>query len=77
MTTEPGGWGRTLYLKRIERGVSQEKLARHLDVTHNQVSRWERNISFPTDINRHRIAEFYGMDVDDLFPGVDAEEVVA
>ena len=49
-------------------GLSQEALARHLDVTPNTVSRWE-TATYKPDINDlEKLARFFGVSILELFP---------
>lgn len=61
-------WARNLQAARAARGVSQERVARHLDCSAQNVSRWERGATVPRDATKLRLAEFYGIPVAELFP---------
>ena len=51
-----------------EGGLSQEALAKHLDVTPNTVSRWE-TATYKPDINDlEKLARFFGVSILELFP---------
>ena len=57
-----------------EGGLSQEALAKHLDVTPNTVSRWE-TATYKPDINDlEKLSRFFGVSILDLFPPQGAGE---
>ena len=57
-----------------EGGLSQEALAKHLDVTPNTVSRWE-TATYKPDINDlEKLSRFFGVSILDLFPPQSAGE---
>lgn len=58
---------------RRDRGYSQEKLAEQLGVSRQAVSKWERAESSPDTDNLIALAELYGMSLDDLLKGGDAQ----
>lgn len=61
-------WGRNIAGARQRKGMSQERLARTLDVSNQVVSRWERGVYAPRDQTRIRLAEILGVPVSALFP---------
>jgi transcriptional regulator with XRE-family HTH domain len=72
-------WGQNLQAARHRRNLTQEQVARQLNVGMIQVSRWERGATVPRDTMKVRLAEFYGVSVSALFPwdGNGAGEAVA
>lgn len=54
---------------RLEKGYTQEKLAKELDVTPPSVSRWECGTTLPDVMLLPAIARVYGVTVDDLYRG--------
>ena len=56
---------------RREKNITQEKLAEHLNVSTQAVSKWERNESFPDMTMIIPIASYFGVTTDELF-GFDA-----
>ena len=52
---------------RKEKGMTQSELAEKMNVTDKAVSKWERNLSCP-DVNTiPKLAEIFGISVDELF----------
>ena len=52
---------------RKQRGVTQEKLAEHLGVTFQAVSKWESGATMPDVLLIPAIASFFGVSTDELF----------
>ncbi|MBR0143279.1 MAG: helix-turn-helix domain-containing protein [Clostridia bacterium] len=52
---------------RKERGITQEKLAEHLGVTFQAVSKWESGATMPDVLLIPAIASFFGVSTDELF----------
>lgn len=52
---------------RIARNLTQEQAAEELNVSSQTVSRWECNTTLPDVIILPRLAELYGVTIDDLF----------
>ena len=59
-------FGDILNEKLRERGVSQGKLARALDVTPMTVSQWVRGITYPNLLTACDIADYFGCALDEL-----------
>lgn len=54
---------------RTEKGISQEKLAEHMGVTVQAVSKWENGLSCPDISLMPELGEFFGVTVDFLLTG--------
>ena len=52
---------------RKQRGISQEKLAEHLGVTFQAVSKWESGATMPDVLLIPAIASFFEISTDELF----------
>ena len=52
--------------KRKELGMTQLELAEKMGVTDKAVSKWERDLSFPDVNTLPKLAEIFGMSVDEL-----------
>ncbi len=52
---------------RKERGMTQEELARELNISYQAVSKWENGISSPDISNIKLLAQFFGVSIDALF----------
>ncbi len=52
---------------RLEKKLTQEQVAQHLQVSPQAVSRWETNVTYPDVMLLPEIARLYGVPVDDLF----------
>ncbi|MGX7031294.1 helix-turn-helix domain-containing protein [Vagococcus zengguangii] len=52
---------------RLEKGLTQEKLATILGISKGAISKWETGASFPDISLLPVIANFYGCTIDDLF----------
>lgn len=59
-------YGEYLKAERILRNLSQEKLAKEIGITQAQISYYEKNINEPSISICERIADFYGITVDEL-----------
>ena len=51
---------------RKEKGMTQKDLADMLNITDKAVSKWERNIAFPDTATIPKIAEIFGVSVEEL-----------
>lgn len=51
---------------RLEAGISQERLAEQLGVSRQAVSKWEKELSFPSTENLLTLAEIFQVSVDEL-----------
>lgn len=54
---------------RTERGLSQEELAREVEVTRQTVSKWERGVIAPSTVNLIALGRLYGVSLDELVNG--------
>ena len=59
-------FGRWLAEQRKARFWSQSVLAEKLDVSQNSVSRWETGEAFPSQSHLQKIAELFGVTLDDI-----------
>ena len=66
-------FGNTIKELRVKRGLSQEKLAEHLGVAPQSISKWERNEGYPDITFLIPLAEFFGVTLDTLM-GRDAAQ---
>lgn len=60
---------------RKDKGLTQVGFAKSLHVTQSAVSHWESGRSVPDAIQMRRIAEFFGVTVDDLMMDIPREPV--
>ena len=59
--------GKTIKKLRAEKGVTQEELAKYLNITFQSVSKWETEAATPDTMLLPQIAIFFGVSIDDLF----------
>ncbi len=59
---------------RAERGLTQEELARALNVTRQTISKWERGLVAPDTVNLSALGRLYGISLDELVNGPPQEE---
>lgn len=59
-------FGKTIKELRVKHGLSQEKLAEHLGVAPQSVSKWERNEGYPDITFLIPLAEFFDVTLDTL-----------
>ena len=60
-------FGNFLYTLRTEKGLSQAELGELLGVTNKAVSKWENGSTKPNTVLIPRIAELFGVTVEELF----------
>lgn len=65
--------GKNIKKLRLERDLTQEKVAEALSVTFQTISKWEREESYPDITFLPSIASYFGVSCDELL-GVDTEE---
>ena len=58
--------GQIIATKRKELGMTQMELAERMGVTDKAVSKWERDLSYPDVNSLPKLAEIFGMTVDQL-----------
>ena len=63
--------GENIKKLRINKNITQEKLANHLQITYQTVSKWERNEGFPDITTLIPLANYFDVTVDELL-GTDA-----
>ena len=68
--------GNTIRLKREERDLTQQELADLLHVTRQTVSRWESGSRCPDLILSKKIADTFGISLDDLVSSSDTDSYV-
>lgn len=61
--------GETIYLFRMEKGMSQEALAEEVGVSRQSVSKWETGASIPDTEYVVKMAKLFGVSIDDLLLG--------
>ena len=59
-------YGETLKQQRLQRNYSQKDIAQAINVTQQAISCYENNINEPTISVCIRLADFYGISVDEL-----------
>ena len=59
--------GKTIKRLRNEKGVTQEELAKYLNITYQSISKWETEAASPDIMFLPQIAVFFGVAIDDLF----------
>jgi transcriptional regulator with XRE-family HTH domain len=65
--------GKKIYELRSERGISQDKLAKEIDVVPNTISRWETSAHKPKLTELDRLANFFNVHISYFFPPDTAE----
>lgn len=63
--------GRTITRLRLERGLTQERLAARMGVSPQAVSKWENDINYPDVASLPQLADALGTSVDALLRGVE------
>ena len=63
---QKGTMGMMIASKRKELGMTQMELAEKMGVTDKAVSKWERDLSYPDISSLPKLAEIFGMSVDEL-----------
>lgn len=58
--------GETLKEHRLTMGISQSELARATDIKQQNISRWENNTHIPDVLECIKLADFYGISLDEL-----------
>ena len=69
--------GQRIREHRRRAGLSQEALARRMDVSRQAVTKWESGQSAPSTENLFRLAELFGTPVDLLLPSEEADAPAA
>ena len=69
--------GQRIKEHRRRAGLSQEALARRMDVSRQAVTKWESGQSAPSTENLFRLAELFGTTVDLLLPSEGADAPAA
>ena len=68
--TIDNAFGQWLAGQRKAKFWRQSDLAEELDVSQNSVSRWETGVAFPSRAHLQKIAELFGMTVQEIFKAV-------
>ena len=63
---QKGTMGMMIASKRKELGLTQMELAEKMGVTDKAVSKWERDLSYPDISSLPKLAEIFGVSVDEL-----------
>ena len=74
MTKQTQSLGTMIASLRKEHGMTQLELATKMNVTDKAVSKWERDLSCPDVNSLPRLAELFGISVDDLMRSKSAEQ---
>ena len=61
--------GRRIRLRRAEKGISQIALAKHLDISFQQVQKYEKGINRVGAARLQQIAEMLGVDIPFFYDG--------
>ena len=72
MTTSSETLGRRIARLRLAKTVTQERLAKELNVSPQAVSKWENDINYPDISLLPDLARFLGVSVDELLSGASA-----
>ena len=67
--------GENIARYRKEKGLSQEKVAEHMGVSRQAVTKWESNISKPSSENLMKLAKLFGVSVDVLLDNDECKNV--
>jgi transcriptional regulator with XRE-family HTH domain len=68
--------GRRIRLRRAEKGISQIALAKHLDISFQQVQKYEKGINRVGAARLQQIAEMLGVDISFFYDGDGTEPAV-
>lgn len=58
--------GEKLFELRKKRGLSQEQLAEHLNVSRQSISKWEGNVTYPESEKLIALSDYFGVSLDYL-----------
>lgn len=53
---------------RIEKGISQAKLAVDIHISRSAVAKWENGLGLPNDESLKLLSEYFGISIDELLP---------
>lgn len=59
-------YGNELKSHREQAGISQTELAKQIGISHQNINRWERNLVIPNIDFCVKLADFYGITLDEL-----------
>lgn len=61
---------------RLQKGISQAKLAADIHISRSAVAKWENGLGLPSDDSIKILAEYFAVSVDELLPNKDNEETL-
>ncbi|WP_113885790.1 MULTISPECIES: helix-turn-helix transcriptional regulator [Cytobacillus] len=61
-----GNLGMNLKILRLKKRLRQKHVAKAIGVSRNAISNYERNSNVPKKSNLEKLAEFYGVSVEDI-----------
>ncbi|MGE9833370.1 helix-turn-helix domain-containing protein [Streptococcus orisratti] len=61
--------GQKLQIARNKQGLTQEQIAQQLQVSHQTISNWENNKSYPDIVSLITLSELYQISLDQLLKG--------
>lgn len=67
--TENINVGQKLQIARNKQGLTQEQIAQQLQVSHQTISNWENNKSYPDIVSLITLSELYQISLDQLLKG--------
>lgn len=59
---------------RLQKGISQAKLATDIHISRSAVAKWENGLGLPNEESLKLLAEYFLVDIDELLPNKDSEE---
>ena len=55
--------------KRVEKGLTQQQVAKYVGVSRSTVTKWELGISFPRKVQLLKLSDLFGCTLDELVRG--------
>ena len=62
---------------RLQKGISQAKLAADIHISRSAVAKWENGLGLPSDESLQLLAEYFGVGAEELIPDKGSAEVIA